>query len=165
MAPLGPVLEMVGKLRSTKPACCLEQKDTFRAERPKGSYCASNQGPAPLHGICQGQAHRTHRAPPRGILTCGIPQLCWQLRSLSRHLWAPTRKLLINHWGVINSQVSHIVWKVLVAWSCLTLCDPTDCRLLGSSLIGSTLKAYFFLNPHVPTVQPTGHRLCLIFNK
>ena len=48
MAPLGPVLEMVGKLRSTKSACCLEQKDTHRAERPKGSYCARNQGPAQL---------------------------------------------------------------------------------------------------------------------
>lgn len=48
MAPLGPVLEMVGKLRSTKSACCLEQKDTHRAERPKGSYCARNQGLAQL---------------------------------------------------------------------------------------------------------------------
>ena len=55
------------------------------------------RAPTQLHWICQGQAHRAHRAPPRGILTCGIPQLCWQLRSLSHHLWAPTRKLLINH--------------------------------------------------------------------
>ena len=33
MAPLGPVLEIVGKLRSTKSACCLEQRQSGGAGR------------------------------------------------------------------------------------------------------------------------------------
>lgn len=32
-------------------------------------------------------------------------------------------------------------------------------------IIGGALKAYFFLNPHVPTVQSIGHSICLLFTR
>lgn len=97
MAPLGPVLEIVGKLRSTKSACCLKQKDTRSrvTEKP-----AENQGPPSLTELTEEIAQGSW--DPRQTLTCEIPQLCQQLRSLSHHLWAPNKEVAYKSSGVIN---------------------------------------------------------------
>ena len=59
-----------------------------------------------------------HPSPPKGLLGVSYSNI------------------LENHYQGYDSRRWKGKWKLLVAQSCLTLCDPMDCNLPGSSIQG-----------------------------
>ena len=67
-------------------------------------------------------------------------ELCWVFQSCPGRVWplqVGPRTFQPSHpAGYASSECSFFVLFCLVAQSCLTLCDPTDCSLPGSSVYG-----------------------------
>ena len=62
-------------------------------------------------------------------------------------------------------QINRMLWNVL---SCLTPCDPMNCRMLGSSVHGifpgknTRVASHFLLQGISPTQRSSPHFLCLL---
>ena len=75
---------------------------------------------------------------------------------------------LYSKWFPLLCNVSHAV-MCLVAQSCLTLCNPKDCHLPGSSVHGDSSGSNTGVNSHAllqgifPTQGSNLHLLCLLY--
>ena len=76
---------------------------------------------------CFSRPRETHQAP--ALKNCSsTPEDLMKSFITVVQRWGLTR--LVNEWGL------KVKVKVLVTWSCPTLCDPMDCSLPGSSVHG-----------------------------
>ena len=97
-----------------------------QGEEPALPWARAGQSRAPLHAACQGPEEYSHTGPR-------APSACWNLHS-HRH-----PEVLGKNTGVgchFLLQCMKVKSESQVAQSCLTLCDPVDCSLPGSSIYG-----------------------------
>ena len=67
------------------------------------------------------------------LLTLGHPKAVLLRDSVSSSSFSCN--MLLSYWSPIVG-IKQVKWKVLIAQSCPTLCDPMDCSLPGSSVHG-----------------------------